>query len=358
MLVGIHKDPYNVFLGFQEKFEKILDHNGIEHVRLEASQPDFWDIIPKLDLFIYHWGHHDSYKDRAETILPIIENHYGIPTLPNQATCWHYDDKIRQYYLLKKYGYPVVDSWVFWEKKDAHDWLRVAPYPLVFKLKGGSGSSSVVKVNTCKEAEKLVNRMFGPGVMTGRLPLADNLRLKQFSARKEAELILRYLYRKLTARETRVFWRIHKNYAYFQKFYPDNLYDTRVTTVGNKLYAFRRFNRRNDFRASGSDNWSLDRNAIDPRLLQLSLNISREQDFQVMAYDWIYDENDQPRLIEISYCYGDFPEFSDGYWDESLVWHEGNYCTQYFELMTALRLDSLKNLELKPTGHYAHVNAK
>lgn len=74
-----------------------------------------------------------------------------------------------------------------------------------------------------------------------------------------------------------------------------------------------------------------------------------------MAYDWIYDELKQPRLIEISYCYGDYPEFSDGYWDSDLNWHDGNFSTQYLELKTALNMPELKNLPLPPTGHYAKV---
>ncbi len=358
MLVGIHLDPYGTAGNFLQKYEKLLDHNQIDHVRLEASQPDFWDIIPRLDLFIYHWGHHDAYKDRAETILPVIENHYHIPTLPNQATCWHYDDKIKQYYLLKKYGYPVVESWVFWEESSALEWASEADYPLVFKLKGGSGSSCVVKTENYRAARHLIRRMFGSGIRTGHVPSGNSLRLAHLSIKGELMGMGRFFYRKLQGRETRVFWRLHKNYAYFQKFYPGNRWDTRVTTIGDKLYAFRRFNRKGDFRASGSDSWSIDRTAIDKNLLRLSLEISRRLGFQVMAYDWIYDETGSPRLIEISYCYGDFPEFSNGYWDSELNWHDGQFSTQYFELQTALKREGLKNLNLLPTGHYAHVDAK
>ena len=52
MLVGIHKDPYGDFEDFLIKFETILDHNNIDHVRMEASQPDFWEIIPKPQFFL------------------------------------------------------------------------------------------------------------------------------------------------------------------------------------------------------------------------------------------------------------------------------------------------------------------
>ena len=51
-----------------------------------------------------------------------------------------------------------------------------------------------------------------------------------------------------------------------------------------------------------------------------------------MAYDFIYDRQKQPRIVEMSYCFGDYPEFSTGYWDESMNWHEGRFLPQYFEL--------------------------
>jgi glutathione synthase/RimK-type ligase-like ATP-grasp enzyme len=355
VLVGIHKNPYGRFDDFLLKYEKILDHNGIDHVRLEASESNFWEIIPNLDLFIFHWGHLDAFKDRAKAILPVIENHYHIPCLPNQATCWHYDDKIKQFYLFKKYGFPVAESWVFWEKPDALAWAKKAEYPVLFKLTGGAGSSNVVKIDSMQQAEKLVNKMFGPGIKSGRIPISDSL-----SIRKQIDLSVllgsaKSLAKKLLNKGESPFWRIHKNYAYFQKFYPDNAFDTRVTTIGGSVYAFRRFTRTNDYRASGSDHWDKSRDKIDENLLKLSLQISQTLDFQVMAYDWIYDEQKQPRLIEISYCYGDYPEFSDGFWDSELNWHEGDFTTQYLELKIALNMPELKNLPLPPTGHYAKV---
>jgi glutathione synthase/RimK-type ligase-like ATP-grasp enzyme len=357
MLVGIHKEPYGKFSEYLEKFEKILDFNDIKHVRLDSSQEDFWDIIPTLDLFIYHFGHTDSYKENAETIMPIIENQYGIKCLPSQATCWHYDDKIRQYLLLKAQGFPVAQSWIFWNEKEAVNWIQKAQFPVIFKLKGGSGDSSVVMVQNKSKAEYITHRMFSKGVLTGRIPLPGTVRYKHFNLYKEIRHLGGRILRKMKGEVTTQFWRIHKNYVYFQKFYPKNQWDTRVTTVGDKVYAFRRFVRKNDFRSSGSDNWSSDREQIDKRFLQIALEISRRNNFQVMAYDFIYDENKEPCLLEISYCYGDYPEWSTGYWDKDLNWHDGNYCTQYMELAHVLNMPDLKNPELKPTGYYATVKA-
>jgi len=90
-------------------------------------------------------------------------------------------------------------------------------------------------------------------------------------------------------------------------------------------------------------------------LVKLGYQISKTMDFQVMAYDFIYDENKKPKLVEISYTYGDYPEFSTGYWDPDLKWHEGSFWTQYLELVDALNMPELKQPFIKPTGHYAEV---
>ena len=36
-------------------------------------------------------------------LLPVIEKELGLVVYPDQNTCWHYDDKIAQYYLLKRW---------------------------------------------------------------------------------------------------------------------------------------------------------------------------------------------------------------------------------------------------------------
>ncbi len=355
MLVGIHLDPYGRFRDLNAKFETILKYNDIPCLRLEASQPDFWEIIPRLDLFIFSWIHYDAYYDRATTILPIIENDYRVKCLPDQATCWHYDDKIKQYLRLKAQGFPVVPSWIFWEKEEALSWIKTAPLPLVFKLKSGAGSSSVLLVKTRNQARRLINIMFVKGIVTGKIPSLASTYFRDLNLYKEMRHFARRMKNRLQGIDPYPYWRRHKNYVYFQEFLPGNTYDTRVTTIGSRVFAYRRFVREKDFRASGSDNWSLDRSEVDMEMVKLGLEISQQMGFQVMAYDFLYDQNRNPRIVEISYTYGDYPEFSTGYWDRDLKWHNGSYWTQYFELVDALGRSDLKQPEIKPTGHYAKV---
>ncbi|MHA1381062.1 MAG: hypothetical protein ACTSRG_22065 [Candidatus Helarchaeota archaeon] len=344
MLVGIHKDPYGKFCEFLERYEDILNFNGIEHIRLDTSQPDFWEQIAKLDLFIFRWRHIDDHHQMAKTIIPIIEKEIGVKCFPNMQTCWHYDDKIRQYYLLKSHGFPVIKSWIFWDKKEALNWIKNASFPLVFKLKGGASSENVILVKTKNQAKKLVNRMFGKGILSGKIPGFGNVKYKDLNLYKTIHHLGGNVLRILRDEDISSFWQKHKNYVLFQKFLPNNKYDTRVIIIGNKAMAFRRFCRKNDFRASGSNYKDLNPKNIDPDFIKLAFNISTDLKFQSMAYDFIYDESSAPKLIEMSYTCPDKTLIKcPGYWDSKLKWHEGHYWPQYFHLMDALNLPDLKH---------------
>jgi glutathione synthase/RimK-type ligase-like ATP-grasp enzyme len=343
MVVGIHKDRYGKFCRFLERYEEILDANGIEHVRLDCSDIDFWEKVAHLDLFIFRWQQIDDDHQLAKTILPVIGNHIGVKTFPDDATCWHYDDKIRQYYLLHHYGFPIARSWVFWNKRAALEWVQRASFPLVFKLKGGAGSNNVVMLNNRGQARRLVRRMFGRGIRSGKIPSMSNVRWKDFNLRKTAHRWGGNVLRLLRGEDASPDWGVHKNYAFFQEFLPNNAYDTRVTVIGRRAFAFRRLNRRNDFRSSGSGRIEYDQSKIDLRFVREALRVSLAMSFQSMAYDFLYDNSGNPVFCEISYTYLDEAVFRcPGYWDDKLHWHEGHYWPQYFHLMDALNVADLK----------------
>jgi glutathione synthase/RimK-type ligase-like ATP-grasp enzyme len=356
MLVGIHKDTYGKFGDYILRFEQILALNDIPHIRLDANDPDFWEQVAKVDIFIYHWEHTDHYYNIATTILPIIEKDMGKKCYPNQATCWHYDDKIKQYFMLRLHGFPVIPSWVFWDKKKALAWLETASMPLVFKLKGGAGSSSVMLLKTKHQSKVMINRMFGKGLLVAKIPNIGSSKSVFSNPLIKLRRFASGIKRSLKGESAEHWWTVQKNYVYFQKFCPDNDWDTRVATIGNRAYAFRRFVRKNDFRASGSNSWDLDRTKVDLRFVQIAHEISQKFKFQSMAYDFIYDENKNPVLIEISYTYGepDYPDFNDGYWDTEMVWHDGSYHTRELIMADLLERDDLKLPEL-PKHDYSKI---
>ena len=169
--VGIYQisDPNGKYIAVNTAYEEILDYNGIAFLRLECSRPGFWDAVRDLDLFILRWSQWDSDRQLALDLLPVIEGKLKIPCFPDLNTCWHYDDKVRQYLLLKPFGFPMVESQIFREKGAALSWADRADFPVVFKLRGGAGSQNVILVEDRRQARKLIKRMFGRGNPAGTI---------------------------------------------------------------------------------------------------------------------------------------------------------------------------------------------
>jgi len=348
MKVGLYKQHLGgLHKGYLEKYEQILDFNGIDCIWLEASKPDFWEQVSDLDLFIFQWEHYDTPKQVAGSIIPIIQYEMNIPCFPSWETSWHYDDKIKQYYLLKQHGFPIIESYIFWERAEVLKWLESAKMPVIFKLKGGAGSSNVILVKDKWKAMKLVSKMFGQGIRSGRISDNSSLHRKYLRPYKRLRRFAGTAVRKLRGEYKPLYWNIDKDYILFQKFLPNNLYDTRVSIIGERAFAFRRFNRENDFRASGSGNIDYDVNAIDLRAVEIAFDISNRFGFQSMSYDFLFNEDKNLELSEISYTYVDTAVYDcPGYWDKDLHWSEGHFWPQYCQLVDALKMPELKQPEL------------
>lgn len=353
MKVGILKPFRGYSPSMLDVYRKILDHNQIEHIEMDINDPLFWDKAKSLDLFLAKITQIDDDLSLAAQVIPVLTNFMNLNCFPNYQTVWHYDDKVKQYYLLKQAGFPVIESYIYWDKRKALEWAHKTKYPVIFKLKGGAGSSNVKKINSRKHAVKLINKAFGRGIHPYYYDIPNRLQALNYNTIAIIKYFLRPIYRKLVLSLTGVPNYIRqKNYIYFQKFMPDNDWDTRVTILGERAFAFRRFVRKNDFRASGSNHYDMSRDSIDMRFVELGFEISKKFGFQSMAYDFVYDENGDPALIEMSYTYGDYPEFSTGYWNPELVWHDGNYIPEYLELVDALNMPKLIQPDIELNSPY------
>jgi len=115
-------------------------------------------------------------------------------------------------------------------------------------------------------------------------------------------------------------------YVLFQDFIPDNDSDIRVVIIGKKAFAIKRLVRKNDFRASGSGFIEYDKEKIDERCISLAFETSKKLKAQCLAYDFVFDKNNSPLIIEINYGYAlEGYAGCPGYWDDKLNWHEGKF---------------------------------
>ena len=98
-------------LGFySSKFEFLLSRENIPYRIIDYRHPPFgvsdnfkdyddW----KGDYFVARFGHELSDKEYHSKNYDVIYDYYGENMWPNKQTYYYYDDKVRQYELLKKY---------------------------------------------------------------------------------------------------------------------------------------------------------------------------------------------------------------------------------------------------------------
>ncbi|MGQ0556514.1 MAG: ATP-grasp domain-containing protein [Nitrospiraceae bacterium] len=266
----------------------------------------------------------------ARDVIMAVET-MGVKVFPSTPTCWHFDNKIAQKYLLEAIGAPLVPTYVFYNLKEALSWIDRASFPKVFKLRRGAGSSNVKLAHSATEARALAERAFSSG-FSPVSPYGQDA-LKRYRVAKERGDLL-----SVVKRLPRVFATIQGNrkmmgrergYIYFQDFIPGNDFDTRVTVIGDRAFAFTRNVRPGDFRASGSGDVVYDTDRINRRCVEIAFNVTRKVRSQSMAFDFVSGENQQPFILEVSYGYSSQVVHScPGYWDSRLNWCEGQVWPQ------------------------------
>lgn len=344
MKVGLLLNSNNRLNPYSEKFRCILERNEIPHCLIDPNSDKLLPGLKQCTHLLFHHSQGDTDLKIYDTVYNIAHRIFGIRCLPDFDSYWQYEDKIKEYYLLKSHDFPIVDSYVFWNLEHADAFVHGAKFPIIAKLPKGAASSNVVLIRSTEEARTLNRQVFIKGVKAGKLNNRSNLRSIWNSG------LLKYSKRSLRSflidtgfiRDKSYFpeWQIQKDAILYQKFLPNNSFDQRIVIIGKRAFGARRFVRDNDFRASGSGKSDIDPRNIDIRCVKIAFAISQRLNFNAMGYDFIYDENKNPIINEFGYCFADYVVHeSPGYWDENLLWHEERNWPQYYQLIDFLQTD-------------------
>lgn len=310
---------------FSSRWINYCKENDIPYKIVNAYDTDIVQQVDDCTAFMWHFSNYE-HKDSlfAKQLIYSLEQK-GLKVFPNFKTCWHFDDKVGQKYLLESINAPLVPSYVFYTKKEALEWIDKTTFPKVFKLRGGSGSSNVKLVQDKHGAKKLVNRAFGKGFSQFDRINHLKFRYSSFKSGKESFLaVIKGIVRLFIGSDYSNNYPKEKGYVYFQDFIPDNKFDIRVIVIDNKAFALKRLVRKNDFRASGGGNIIYDFKQIDERCVRIAFDINKQIGSQSIAFDFVFDEKNKPLVVEISYGF-DVHAYDkcEGYWDSDLNWHKG-----------------------------------
>lgn len=323
MKIAIHKSSW----GFSQDWINYCERKGIEFKIVNCYDSYIIEQVADCDLIMWH-HHHTIAKDVlfSKQLLYSLQQ-AGKKVFPDFYTNWHFDDKVGQKYLLEAIGAPFAPTWVFYDKKQALEWIKTTSFPKVIKLRTGAGSANVRLVRTRKQAQNLIKKAFGKGFSTYDKFGDIKEQVRKFKTGKKSYFELIKSIRRLfvSTNFARTIGK-QKGYILFQEFLDNNPYDIRVVTIGNRAFAIKRLVRSNDFRASGSGKILYDREEIDEKCVRIAFETTAKLKAQCVAYDFVFGKDKQPLIVEINYGFDHKAYFPcPGYWDDKLNWHAGNF---------------------------------
>ena len=318
-------DERRQLFGRNMDIRPFLDKRGIPYVDFDCYSSD---VIEKMDELsgIYWWYSHYVFADKAEAqfILDIAANK-GLKVYPDHNTAWHFDDKIAEMYALQSINAAIPKSWVFYRMCDCEQWLtNKAQYPIVAKLRNGSGSNNVKLLKDKDDALRYCRRMFSQGINS-----TPSVMYKAFSKIQSthdwktlvnrAKQIPNFMKSRMMAKGLG----LEREYCYFQEFIPNKGFDLKIVVVGDKLGFLARSVRKGDFRASGGGDIYYDKSLISKDIINEAFRTAKALRTQIMGFDFVVDSRTNKGLI-IEMCHGFDHEAifnAGGYYDRNGEWH-------------------------------------
>ncbi|UWX61502.1 hypothetical protein N0B40_04295 [Chryseobacterium oranimense] len=320
---------------FSDRWIEYLEDKNIPYVILNAFDNDIIAQVKQHQVTHFMWHFNQNYYEdmlHARTLFRSISQ-IGIKTFPSEDTYWHFDDKVAQKYLLEALEVPLVKADVFYHKKEAEDYIEKTWFPKVFKLKGGAGSINVKLIKTKSQARKIVNQAFGRGFDAFDSWTVFTDTIERFWRQKTTHNFLRVLkwgFKGIFVDKQYKVFPKQRNYVYFQEFIPGLTYDIRLIVIGDKCYYLKRNTRDNDFRASGSGMLEFAPGKFNLEAVDIAFKTARQLKMICVAYDFIFDAEDRPLIVEISYGFQPYVyDQCQGFFDPALNWNESHVNLEY-----------------------------
>jgi glutathione synthase/RimK-type ligase-like ATP-grasp enzyme len=320
---------------FSERWIDYCKKESIDYLLVNSYANDILEVIRDREIthFMWHFSHESS---RDLMLYPNVFNSLelmGIKTFPNFNSRWHFENKVAQKYLFECIDAPMPKNYAFYDENEALRFLEKYDLPIVAKLKRGAASINVKLVTNIDDGVKYVEKLFSEGIPS-RGNALGNLGSKIRIAKKIKNI--RQLFIKIIGflkknKNERLLSPPEKGYAYFQEFMPKNDFDVRLVIVNDKAFGAKRINRENDFRASGSGKCDFRTKEMDLKFVSLAFELHKKIGAQCLAYDFVYNKNKEPVVIETCFSYAiASSDNCEGFWDENLNFSAEKFNPQYY----------------------------
>jgi glutathione synthase/RimK-type ligase-like ATP-grasp enzyme len=323
-------------------WKEFCQDNNIYYEFVDCYQPDIIERLRKFDCLFWHVGNYVLQDMMIGRSILFSAKNMGLKIFPDFNTSWHFDDKVAETYLLQSANAPIPESWMFFLQEDCQNWLQnSARYPLIAKLRCGSGSNNVRLLHNKVDAFKYAKKMFSGGFDSSP-SLLFKTKSQVLSSRDWKTIISRF--KRIpeflrTLNRSKMFPK-EKGYVFFQEYIENAGFDLKIVVVGDKLSFIGRNIRKGDYRASGGGDLFYEKELITKNIISSAFEASDKLGFQCMGYDYVVDKsNGIGKIVEISYGFSHTALLNaGGYFDRNGEWHN--------EPLNA-PLEVIKNISLK-----------
>lgn len=303
-----------------------LDYEIINLFEVE----DIVSTLKRFDILLWHFGQYHYQSMLIARYVINVAQFLGLKVFPNFDDAWHFDDKVAEMLILEAVDAPMPKSFLFFSKQELEKSVenRRITFPIVAKLRSGSGSHNVKLIKSKSQLMAYANKMFGKGFKPAPSLLyktSSNVRSahdwETFKAKaKRAPEFLR------TLRGAKKFPN-EKGYVYLQEFIPNDGYDLKIVVVGDKLSYFMRPIRSHDFRASGGGTFQYDNSKITNQIIESAFRVAKCLNLQCTGFDYVVDNRTGlGKIVEMSYGFSHTAiEGASGYYTIDCQWHPGKF---------------------------------
>lgn len=200
-------------------------------------------VVPLLEIednkvFIFYCSsQHPSYYNYIFDIMMDAQNR-GAILIPSLDHLKSHENKFYQELYKARLAIPTPKSWLLGSIEDIAYLVRNGlDFPVIAKLPQGFGSKTVSKINSHEELLDYCRSHLTPTVKPRKNIFKYKESLKKYKDKYPAST----------------------GSIVLQEFIPQQTHDWKVLVIGNKVFSLKRYTRDNDFRASGSGNFSGDK---------------------------------------------------------------------------------------------------
>lgn len=264
-ILGIIRELFN----YHKDYIRACRELGISYRIIDITGSDWLSVIKKTDcdaFLVWPTTIPVAYKALFDDRLRIMVEEVGKIIYPSLKELWLYESKLRTRDWLdaNKIAYP--ETWVFYDRQEALDWIAEQKLPLVFKTSTGSSASGVHILKNDKQIRKLIRQAFAEGIQHPRMGPFERQR----------------------------------GSVYLQEYLP-NVKEWRMVRIGDSYFGYRKEKGEGEFH-SASHTWSW----LDPPrpLLDMLRQVTEKGGFTSMDVDIFETEDGQLLVNELQTVFG------------------------------------------------------